>query len=126
MPYEGFIYKDVEASKEDYYSEINHLGFFSQAFDYLELVDKERIWMSITPYEIETMKSSIAKAKGKVVTFGLGLGYFAYMCLQKEDVDEVTVIDNNETIINLFNKNIYPFFNHKISLILLKLMLIHS
>lgn len=83
MPYEGFIYKDVEASKEDYYSEINHLGFFSQSFDYLELVDKERIWMSITPYEIETMKSSIAKAKGKVVTFGLGLGYFAYMCLQK-------------------------------------------
>lgn len=113
LPYEGFIYKDVEASKADYYSEINHLGFFSQSFDYLELVDKERIWMSITPYEIETMKSSIAKAKGKVVTFGLGLGYFAYMCLQKEDVDEVTVIDNNETIINLFNKNIYPFFNHK-------------
>ena len=53
------------------------------------------------------------------VTMGIGGSIIdsdfieSYLGMRVESVDEVTVIDNNETIINLFNKNIYPFFNHK-------------
>lgn len=113
LPYEGFIFDDVSYDKKNLYSEINHLGFFAKDFKYLELLNKDKIWMSITPYEIETMKKPISKAKGHVVTFGLGLGYFPYMCSLKDDVIDVTIVENDKTIIDLFKKEIFPFFPHK-------------
>lgn len=113
LPYEGFIFDDVYYHRDNLYSEINHLGFFTKDFKYLELLYKDKIWMSITPYEIETMKKPISKAKGHVVTFGLGLGYFPYMCSLKDDVIDVTVVENDKTIIELFKKEILPFFPRK-------------
>ena len=69
--------------------------------------------MLITPHEINTMKDAINYAYGDVVTFGLGLGYFAYMCSIKENVTSVTIVEKDENIINLFKKHILPQFEHK-------------
>jgi hypothetical protein len=69
--------------------------------------------MLITPHEINTMKDAINAAYGDVVTFGLGLGYFAYMCSIKENVTSVTIVEKDEKIINLFKKHILPQFEHK-------------
>lgn len=113
LPYEGFIYRDVIAKKEDFYSEIYGLGFFKEEFPYLQLVKDGKIWMSITPYEIETMRQPIQAAKGKVLTFGLGLGYFAFRCLLKEGVTEVTVVEKDQAVIELFKKELLPFFPNK-------------
>ena len=40
--------------------------------------------MTITPDEIETMKEAVDQAFGNVLTFGLGLGYYAYMVSEKD------------------------------------------
>lgn len=34
--------------------------------------------MTITPNEIAAMQAALEEVEGKVVTFGLGLGYFAH------------------------------------------------
>lgn len=112
LPYEGFIFEDISYDREHMYSEINHLGFFKKEFTYLELLHDGKIWMSITPYEIETMKKPLERASGHVLALGLGLGYFAYMCLCRKEVIDVTVVENDKTIIELFKKEILPFFPH--------------
>jgi spermidine synthase len=68
--------------------------------------------MSITPNEIETMKGPIDKALGNVLTFGLGLGYYAYMTSQKDNVESITVVESNEDVIDLFNKCVLPQFGN--------------
>ena len=69
--------------------------------------------MCITPNEINTMEKHIAKAKGNIVTFGLGLGYFAYMASMKNDVKNVTIVEKDKDIISLYNQYIFPFFPYK-------------
>ena len=75
--------------------------------------------MTITPNEIETMQPVIDAAKGKVITFGLGLGYFPYMTSEKQEVSSVTVVEKDVKVIRLFQKYILPQFPHpeKVSII---------
>ena len=68
--------------------------------------------MSVTPHEINTMKEPIAKAKGHVITLGLGLGYFAYMAHLKDDVKEVHIVEMDLELINNFKKYLLPLFSH--------------
>ena len=111
QPYEGFIYNFTK----DYNNFVTYpsLGFFEKEFSYLTVLEKNREWMAVKPNEIETMKEPINDASGNVLTFGLGLGYFAYMASLKEDVTSVTIVEKDEKVINLFKKNLLPNFTHK-------------
>lgn len=106
-PYELFVFDDFKYEND---LVIPQVGYFSEPFYYLAVYDNNRLWMSITPNEINTMKEPINKAKGNVLTFGLGLGYFAYMCSLKDDVKSVTIIEKDERVIKLFKDNILPYF----------------
>ena len=66
--------------------------------------------MTVTPMEINTIRPAVERAHGKVLAYGLGLGYFAYMAAAKDDVDSVTVIELNKDIIELFVTHILPQF----------------
>ena len=68
--------------------------------------------MTLTPVDMDTCVAAIAKARGKVVTFGLGLGYFAYMASVKDTVESVTVVELSSDVIRLFKKHILPYFPH--------------
>ena len=70
--------------------QIPQIGFFETEFKFPALLENDRIWMTITPNEIETMKEPVDGAFGNVLTFGLGLGYYAYMVSEKENVESVT------------------------------------
>lgn len=106
-PYELFVFDDFKYEND---LVIPQVGYFSEPFYYLAVYDNNRLWMSITPNEINTMKEPINKAKGNVLTFGLGLGYFAYMCSLKDDVKSVTIVEKDERVIKLFKDNILPHF----------------
>lgn len=84
--------------------QIPQIGFFDTEFMFPALLENDRIWMTITPNEIETMKEPVDGAFGHVLTFGLGLGYYACMVSEKENVESVTVVDMNEDVIRLFKK----------------------
>lgn len=111
QPYEAFIYNDLLVDKD--YREIPRLGFFAEEFTFPAVLEKGVEWMTITPNEIATMQSALEEVEGKVVTFGLGLGYFAYMASEKEQVHKLTVIERNEEVIRLFSEYILPQFPHK-------------
>lgn len=88
------------------------LGFFDQDYTYPTISLYDREWMSLNPFEIRTMQMPLQIAKGKVLTLGLGLGYFAYMAHLKEEVKEVHIVEMDLELIKLFNKYLLPLFPH--------------
>lgn len=107
-PFEGFVCNDILRTTEG--RQIPQIGFFETEFTYPAVLEQERIWMTVTPNEIETMKEPVAAAFGRVLTFGLGLGYYAYMVSEKDNVDSVTIVEINEDVIHLFKRHILPQF----------------
>ena len=109
-PYQLFAYDDI---KMNGYQENSQIGYFTNKFSYLALTEKNNIWMSLNPNEIETMKPYIEKGKGNVLVLGLGMGYVTYMLSRKEDVRSVLIVERDKDIINLFKSLIWPNFAHK-------------
>lgn len=107
-PFEGFVCDDIYQTNEG--RQIPQIGFFEKGFQFPAVLEEGRIWMTITPNEIETMREAIDHAYGHVLTFGLGLGYYAYMVAEKENVESVTVVDSNGDVIELFKNYILPQF----------------
>ena len=86
------------------------VGFFEKPVTFPVLEEDGRVWMSVVHSEIASMAAGIAAAHGRVVTFGLGLGYYAFMAAAKDDVSRVTVIEKNPDVIALFETYILPQF----------------
>ena len=110
--YEAFVYDEILVDPLTY-KEITPMGYFIDEFPFLALVENGLIWMSLIPHEINTMKEPISKAKGDVLVLGLGLGYYAYMISLKEEVNKITIIENDERIIKLFKQYLLPRFTNK-------------
>ena len=89
------------------------LGYFDEVVEFPLLIQDGEAWMSITPSEINTMQHHINQMKGHVSVFGLGLGYFSYMCSLKADVDSVTIVELSQDIIDIFEEYILPQFENK-------------
>ena len=109
-PFEGFVCDDIIRTKEG--RQIPQVGFFETEFRFPAILENDRIWMTITPNEIETMKEPVDQAFGNVLTFGLGLGYYAYMISEKDSVESITVVEINEDVIHLFNTYVLPQFKN--------------
>ena len=116
--YELFASDDIWVDEN--YVEHTSIGFFKEDVSFVALNKDGVTWMSVNPNEIKTMEAQIKEATGKVIVFGLGLGYFPYMISLKEDVKEITIIENDENIINIFNKYLLPQFENKNKIKILK------
>lgn len=110
-PYQGFLYDDIVVLDDG--REIPQLGFFDTEFEYPAVLENNNEWMTLMPSEIETIEAGVKSAHGKVVTFGLGLGYFPYMVSLKDDVESITIVERDENVINLFKEVILPQFEFK-------------
>ena len=110
-PYEAFICNDIDIDKN--LREVPQIGFFRERFAYPAVEQDGREWMAVKPSEIETMRAPIEEATGRVVTFGLGLGYFAYMVSEKPDVTSLDIVERSEEAISLFERHILPQFPNK-------------
>lgn len=89
------------------------VGFFDKPVQFPVILEKDRLWMSIVMSEIESMKEGVKAAKGRVITYGLGLGYYAFMAAEKEDVEEVTAVELNPHVAELFQTYILPHFPNR-------------
>jgi len=69
--------------------------------------------MTLQPNEMVTTWPAIGKARGRVLTFGMGLGYFTYHAAEKPEVESVTVVDISGEVLDLFRTHILPQFPHK-------------
>jgi hypothetical protein len=110
-PYELFLRDDLILTED--LRQIPATGYFPEAFSYPSVMQDGREWMSIKPSEIESSQAAIDAARGRVVTFGLGLGYFAFMAARKAEVASVTVVERDPAVIRLFLEQILPQFSCK-------------
>ena len=62
------------------------------------------LWMSLTPMELQSAALALHRARGHVVSGGLGLGYFALRAAAKESVTKVTVFENEPLVIEWFKR----------------------
>lgn len=74
-------------------------------------------WMGVEPSEINTFSSFIKKAKGKILLMGCGLGYVAYMLSLKKDVEEITIVELDPGVIQMFLRYLKPQMNSKINIV---------
>lgn len=68
------------------------------------LMENKRIWMSVTPMELESQSHHSVAAKGKVLIGGFGLGVLAWNVANKSNVKSITVIEMNPEIIDIANR----------------------
>ena len=109
-PFEPFVCGHPTVTSD--YREIFQIGYFKKRFSFPAVLEDGIEWMTITPNEIATMQEPIREAHGNVLTLGLGLGYFAFMTSEKEEVTSVTVIEKDASVIELFQEYILPQFQN--------------
>ncbi len=110
-PYRGVIVGDMVTDED--FREYPPLGFFTEEFHFPAVLEGGNEWMTLTPVDLDTCDEAIEAARGKVVTFGLGLGYYAFMVSEKADVESITVIEKSPDVIRLFERYILPYFRHE-------------
>ena len=104
--FQPVICGDVVTFENFDYLDITPIGYFKEPFSFLALKERDVTWMSVTPFEIETMAASLSSVSGTVVSLGLGLGYFASMAALKHNVNKVIVVEKDKLVIDLFSKHI--------------------
>ena len=107
-PYEPFVWTHPVVKKD--LCEIPQIGYFDMEFHFPAILENGIEWMTITPNEVETMREPIAKCRGKVLTLGLGLGYFAFHASEKPEVERVAVIERSRDVIDIFKTYLLPQF----------------
>ena len=86
------------------------LGWFDEAVAFPAVRERGRDWMTVTPNEINTMQACLRETRGRVVAYGLGLGYYAFHALLSGDVTSVTVVERSADVIGLFERHLLPRF----------------
>ena len=110
-PYEPFVWNHPVLTSN--FREIPQIGYFSEEFRFPAILEDGVEWMTVTPNEIETMRQPIENSHGSVLTLGLGLGYFAFHAAQKENVESVTVVERDASVIDLFRTHLLPQFPNR-------------
>ena len=89
------------------------LRALDEDLEMIYLFEENEGWMMCSPSEASTNDPYAAKARGNVLTFGLGIGYFVYMAILNPNVDSVTVIEKSEDVIALFSQIVKQFPQNK-------------
>ena len=76
-------------------------GLQSAAANYL-LIRNGRVWMSLSPVEIESLAPHVPQMQGHVVIAGLGMGLALYNGLLRPAVRRITVVERDPEIVALF------------------------
>lgn len=109
----GFELFNSDVIQKDPNRELNDwmkLRAMDRNFDALYLYQDDMDWMFDAPSEANTNDIPAQRAYGKVLTFGLGIGYFLYMAIQNPNIEEVTVIERSKEVIAMFRNFILPQF----------------
>jgi hypothetical protein len=67
-----------------------------------------KVWMSLTPMEVQSNFMAIRLAHGRVGTGGLGLGYFVQRVLEKPEVEHVVAYELREEVLELYRRTFRP------------------
>ena len=110
-PMELFVADDFVVDEQG--RVLPQLGWFDREFRFPAIREEGRVWMTVTPNEINTIQPAVGQSFGHVLTYGLGLGYYTFHCLLKNEVESVTVVEKNPAVIDVFTRLLLPFFPRK-------------
>ncbi len=110
LPYEPFVRTHPVLTPD--LREIPQIGYFDCEFPFPAVLEDGIEWMTVTPNEVETMREPIRASHGRVLTLGLGLGYFAFHASARAEVESVTVVERDPHVISLFRECLLPQFPH--------------
>lgn len=65
-----------------------------------------KLWMSITPHEVLSLRPGARFATGKVVVGGLGMGWLLQKVCAKPSVTEVVVVERDAKLLDWFGRRI--------------------
>lgn len=85
------------------------------AGEYVRLTDGFAVVMSNTPMEKRTNRQFVETAHGRVLIGGLGIGMIILAIQDKEDIDEIIVIEKNQEVIDLIQPQLK--FNSKVKIV---------
>lgn len=108
-------YAPAEIFVADDFRQVNgmvlpQLGWFATPVPYPALKEQGRIWMTVTPNEINTIRPCAEASAGKVLCYGLGMGYYVFHALRNEAVTSVIVVEQSRDVIDLFREALLPMF----------------
>ena len=109
-PMELFVRDDMVRLSDGHV--VARLGWFDRVYTYPALRENGRIWMTVTPNEVNTIRPMAEGSRGRVLCCGLGLGYFAFHALLNPAVSSVTVAEIDGGLIRLFDRLLRPHFPH--------------
>lgn len=110
---------NVDVIQKDPNRELNDwmkLRAMDSNFEAIYLYQDDQDWMIDAPSEANTNNVPASKAHGNIVTFGLGIGYFIYMAMLNPNVKEITVVENSQEVIAMFQRFLLPQFPQNIPL----------
>lgn len=105
-PFEPFVANDLQVLPDG--RMLPRIAFFCERYDFPAVLENGREWMTLLPNETVTTAPAIKEASGRVLTFGMGLGYFAFHAARKKEVESVTVVDLSPDVLALFRELILP------------------
>lgn len=111
QPCEAFVAGDLTVMPDG--RMLPRIGFFMEPYDYPAALENGREWMTLLPNETLTTEPAVAAAHGRVLTYGLGLGYFPFRAAEKPEVESVTVVERNPAAIDLFRRHLLPQFPNR-------------
>ena len=82
---------------------------YVQAGDYACLKVDGQIMMSDTTFERATAHEFLTRAHGAILITGLGLGMVLHPLIKNPRVTGITVVENNENVINLVQRTVPPY-----------------
>lgn len=97
---------------ETQYRDILQLGYFREDVNYPYITRNGEYFDSISVHEMISSKNLIKLLSKNVLITGLKIGYLPYLAHCKESVEKVTIVEEDESIISLFEKEILPQFLH--------------
>lgn len=110
-PMELFVEGDMVLTKAGR-RVLPQLAFFTEPYAFPAVFEDGRDWMSLAPNETLTLREPVERAHGRVLTYGLGLGYYPFMAARKEEVSSVTVVEREQAAIDMFREELLPHFIH--------------
>lgn len=78
------------------------------------LMKANEVWMMNVPSESMTIDPIAQKVSGRVLTFGLGIGYFVFMASLNPNVTSIDVVENDRDVIAYFKEYLLPYFPNKV------------
>lgn len=92
---------------------VPRLGFFTEEVTFPAVYEGEMPWVSVCPSEISSMAPDVARAHGRVLVLGLGLGWYPYCISLLPCVESITVVELSGEVIRLFRDHLLPQFEQK-------------